>query len=100
MAWVIGLVALSSNPCICLGLTRRCGLISRAWQTVSINSSLIKPYLVAQILANIVVLILFPSIYDVVKRFLQKRSFGINDEEIIRLFFSSLKRATLFPIFR
>lgn len=51
----------------------------------------------AQVLANFVAIILFLSVHFIVKKLLQKRSFGIKDEKIIRLFFLSLERATLFP---
>ncbi len=97
MVWIIGLVALPSNPYIFLGLIRHCGLISRTWQIVSANSSSIKPYPMAQVSAKVIALILFPSVYCIVKKLSQKRFFGIKDEEIIRLFSSSLERVTLFP---
>ncbi len=92
----MGLTALPSNPYICLGLIRRYGSISRIWQTIFANSSSIKPYPVAQVSAKIVALILFPSVHYIIKGLSQKRSFGIKDEEIIRLLSSSLEGATLF----
>lgn len=49
-----------------------------------------------QVLANIVTTNLFLSIYFIVKELLQKISLGMKDKKIIRLFFSSLKRAFLF----
>ena len=52
---------------------------------------------VVQVLAKVVALVLFPSVNCIMKRLSQKRSFGMKDEEIIRLFSSSLERATLFP---
>ena len=96
MALIIGLAAQSSNLYIYLGLIRHYGLISRTWQTVSVNFLSIKPYLVAQILANIKVIILFPTLHCIVKRFLQKKSFSIKDKDIIKLFFLSLERAIFF----
>ncbi len=97
MAWVIDLATLPSNLCICLGLIRHCGSISKIWQTVFANFLSIKPYSLAQVSAKVVALILFPSVHYIVKGLSQKRSFGMKDEEIIRLLFSSLEEATLFP---
>ena len=50
----------------------------------------------AQVLANVVASILFLSIYYIVNRLSQKRSFGIKDEKIIRFFSMSLERANFF----
>ena len=50
------------------------------------NSLSIKLYPIAQILTNIKDLILFPSIYYIIKKLLQKEFFDIKDKEIIRLF--------------
>ena len=93
---VIDLAALSSNLYIYWGLIMYCDLISRLWQTVSTNSLLIKPYLVAQVSTKVIALILFSSVYCIVKKLLQKRFFSIKNEEIIRLLFLSLKGASLF----
>ena len=41
----------------------------------------------AQILAKVVALILFPSIYYIVKKLSQKRFFGMKDKKIIRFHF-------------
>ena len=92
----MSLAALPSNPCIYFGLIKRCGSISRTWQTVFANSSSIKPYPVAQVLAKIVALILFLSVHYIMKQLLQKRFFDMEDEKIIRLLSSSLEGATLF----
>ena len=50
-----------------------------------------------QVLAKVVALILFPSVHCIMKGLLQKRSFGMKDEEIIRLLSLSSEGATLFP---
>lgn len=71
-------------------------LISKTWHIFSINSLLIKSYLVVQVLANIIAIILFFSIYYIVNKFSQKTSFDIKNKEIIRLFFMSGKRATFY----
>lgn len=97
MTWVIGLVAQLSNLCICLGFIRYYGSISRIWQAVSANFLLIKSYSVAQISAKVVASILFPSIHYIIKKLPQKRFYGMKDEEIIKLFFLSLEKATFFP---
>ena len=68
MVWVIGLAALPSNSYIYLGLIRHCDSISRIWQTVSTNFSLIKLYYMAQVLANIVAIILFLGVYCIVNK--------------------------------
>ena len=47
--------------------------------------------------ANVVAIILFPNVHYYVKRFTQKRFFGMKDEEIIRLFLLFLEEVTLFP---
>ena len=51
----------------------------------------------AQVLAKVVALVLFPNIHYIIKKHSQKRSFGIKDEEIIRLFSLSLEKAIFFP---
>lgn len=51
----------------------------------------------AQVLANVVALTLFPSIYYIMKKISQKRFFGIKDGEIIKLLSSFLEETTLFP---
>lgn len=71
-------------------------LISKTWYIFSINSLLIKSYLVIQVLANIIAIILFFSINYIVNKFSQKTSFDIKNKEIIRHFFMSEKRATFY----
>lgn len=51
----------------------------------------------AQVLSNIRAIVLFLSIHYIVKKLLQKKFFSMKDEEIIKLFFLSLKKATFFP---
>ena len=50
----------------------------------------------AQVLANIVIIILSPSVHYIVKKLLQKRSFAMKNEEIMRFFFLSLEGAIFF----
>lgn len=73
-----------------------CSLISRTWQTIFTNFSSLKLCPIVQVLANIIAIILLPSIYCIVKKLSQKRFFGIQDEKIIKLLSLSLKGADLF----
>lgn len=96
IAWRIDLAILLSNSSICLGLIKRGASISRTCQTVFANSLLTKRYLVAQVLINVIAIISFPNIYSIVEKLLQKRSFDLKNEEIIRLLSSSLEETTFF----
>lgn len=58
---------LLSNYNIYLSLMKYCDRISRIWQTISINSSTIKRYLVAQISAYFLAIVLFADIHYMVK---------------------------------
>ena len=49
-----------------------------------------------QVSANVIAIILFLGVPYIMKKFREKGLFGIKDEEIIRLLFSSLERAILF----
>ena len=55
------------------------------------NFSSIKLYIVAKVLVNNIVLILFFMIYCIVNWLLQKRFFGIKDEKSNKLFFDFRK---------
>lgn len=98
MVLVIGLAALSSNSYICLGLIRYYGSFLKTWQTVFINFLSIKPYLIAQVLVNNITIILFLSVYCIMKELLQKRFFDMKDKKIIRLFFCFWKALFFFLV--
>lgn len=56
------------------------------------NSTFIKLYLVVQVLANDIAIILFSSLYCIIKKHSQKRYFSIKDKDIIKLFFCLSKK--------
>ena len=55
-----------------------------------------KPNLVAQILTNVINLILLPNIHWIVKKLLQNKFSSKNDKKINRFLFLTLKKAILF----